>query len=474
MKTSKNYTLSLLGLLEKPDLTALGKFLESPFFTSKKFLYPLFFELRTGGNRAIERQENTFARVFLNKSFDGHKWLNALSDLNTCIEDFLVVREVLQNQELRIQASVSALFVRGDEKIFRRSVEASLKTLPGNDVPETMEGWQLRFWILKRSFAYPLNNRMLPQQKLLDDMDESLEIYYTISRLQLACNRASRAQMLSTPQTPGPFKHLLEQTERLDQSGKSALVTLYRALLNLFTEPDSSFVSFIALLQSQAPRLEHEELGHVVRYSFNYCIRRYREGDVVAMEWYRKVFEWANERNILSEAATEESFFNNGQVLAKGPDENAFNTFIEKSGGKLPAERRSDAIALMQASRYFHHAAFDKAEKLLSGLKVRHARYALVFHALQVRINYEQLIREKSNPEDLELSINRFEDYLQRRDVYSLSFRKPYRTFIWFVRRMMQVGVKRNITKAYLLSNLSKKQPALKDWLAEKIDRLPG
>lgn len=474
MKTSKNYTLSLLGLLEKPDLTALGKFLESPFFTSKKFLYPLFSELRTGGNRAIERQENTFSRVFLNKPFDGHKWLKALSDLNGCIEDFLVIREVLQNRELRMQASVSALFGKDDEKIFRRSVEAALKTLPGNDVPETIEGWQLRFWILKRSFAYPHTNRLSPPGNLLDDLDESLELYYTISRLQLACNRASRARMLNHAQEAGSYKQLLDQTAALDKSGKSALVTLYRALLRVFVEPDISFVAFMELLRTQGPRLEHAELGYVVRFSFNYCIRRYREGEIQAMEWYRQIFEWANERNVWAEVATEESFLNNGQVLAKNHDEATFNTFVEKSSGILPVDRRNDVVTLLRASRSFHHNAFDEAEKLLSGLKMRDPRYALLFHALQVRTLYEQLTLGKSSPEQLEQSIERFEDFLQRRDIYSKTLRKHYRVFIWFVRKMTQVGTKRNVTKAYLRHHLSQKQPALKDWLVEKIDRLPG
>lgn len=470
----KNHTNSLLKLLSKPEMTLLGKFLQSPFFTAKKFLYPLFSELRATDLQPAKSAGAAFTRVFPREPFDRHKWNKALSDLNACIEEFLIVRQVSDDPHLRIQAEVNALFGRHDAGLFQRKVSAILKNLTGKSVRETADSWQLRFWTLKRAASNPLADRTKASGEQLDDLENSLDLYYFISKLQLACNRASQAQVLQLKNDQEVFRQLLEHTKRLDPSGQSALLILYRALLHLLTVPDAPFGQFFALLQTEGPRLERGELESVVLFAFNYCIRCHRQGQAGAFGRYRQVFDWADTQAIWTATAAEDLFLNTGVMFAKSQDSEGFEAFLKKGKSTLPAERHQDAVALLQAYRHFYQSDFDSAALALATVKTRHPRYTLLFHSLKVRNVYEQWLLEPADPGELEQALNSFEDFLQRKDLFAESLQQSYRLMIWFVRKMMQNGKKRALSKVQLKEELKKKQPAARDWLSARIDGLPA
>lgn len=473
----KTHTTALLDLLEKPELTALGKFLNSPFFTAKKFLYSLFIELRDPEQRAAKPPKGIFKKVFPKDKFDpeSNKLNKALSDLNLCIQKFLIVQEALSNPPLQMQAETEALFKRRDAGLFQRKIAAMLKKLPGNEaISETVEGWHLRFWALKRSASYPLADRLKLPGDFFDGLNDSLDLYYFISKLQLACNHAAYAQLLRLENKQTPFQQLLDQTERLEISGKSPLLALYRALLHLCTEPDASFEGFFMLLKKLGPRLEREELGSLVVLALNFCIRRYREGELRAFDWYREVYDWPNTKKALTAVAMEEIFLNTGVMFAKSQDVAGFDTFLEQSKNSLPVARRRDAIALLLAYRHFYMSQFSEATRLLNReVDTRHPRYTLLYHSLKVRNTYEEWLLKQAELQDLKRALDNFEDFLQRKDLFAESLRQSYRALIWFIQKMLQNWNKHTPAKKELRKELEKRQPAAQDWLSVKIGGLP-
>lgn len=473
-KTSKNQTITLLDLLNDSELADLGKFLQSRFITAKTFMYPLYLKVRKAMKLGTIRPKTIFTRIFPKKPFNNHKWLKALSDLNACIEEFLVVQEVRNNPGLRQQAAVNAYFRRNNETLFRRAIDAALKTLPGKSASESADGWQLRFRTMKLAYTYPLTNRMKAPDNLLEELDESIEYYYFISKLQLACNRVTHAQFRNVENGQAPFGQLLGQTEALDHAGKSPLLTLYRALLHLLISKDAPLDPFFTLLKKHRKNVERGELESVVRFAFNYCIRRYREGETRAFGWYQQLFAWADAQGMWSESVVEEIFLNNGLLIAKSGEEDNFVAFLEKGKRALPPERRDDAVALLYAFRHFHRAEFEKAARLLNGqVDTRHPRYALLYHSLKVRNTYEELLLKNAGPDELERAIKSFKDFLQR-DILAESLRKNYFNLLWFIRKMKQYDPKHGLSKTQLMEELKEKQPAVREWVIEKIGRLPG
>lgn len=468
------HTAALLSLLSKSELTLLGKFLKSPFFTAKKHLFDLFLELRKNEQLTLQSPREVFAKVFDGQPFDSHKWNKTLSDLNSCIRDFLAVRQLSTDPHLRTQADMNAFFDRPDGRFFQHTASAELRRLPGDGIPETSDGWQLRFWALKLSFSHPFADPTKVANKLLGDLDDSIDLYYFISKLQVACNRASSAQVLSIENDQTIFQQLLKQTERLDRSGKSALLTLYRGLLNLFTTPGAQFEPFFALLQRQAPRLERSELEFVARFALNYCIHRYSAGKAEAFEWYRRVFGWADQQKVWVAAAGVEDFFiNDGVMFAKSGDAKGFEAFLEKGKKTLPNKQRNNALALLQAYWHFYQAEFQDAAALLNRLGSRHPRHSLRYHSLNMRNMYEEWRRKQVEFDALEQVTRRFKDFLKRNALFSKSKRQSYLDLIWFVQKMMRYGEKRALSKKQLLTELEKKQPVAIDWIVIKINELP-
>lgn len=468
------HTAALLSLLDKSELTALGKFLKSPFFTAKKHLPLLFAELREAEKWVIQSPQDVFPKLFDGEAFDDHKWNKALSDLNGCIRDFLAVRQLDTNPQLRAQADVGAFFGRANKQAFQRATLAALRNSNDSGTYETADGWQLRFWTLKHSASYTLTDRMKSAGQLLDDMGESIDLYYFISKLQLACNRASSAQVLNLKSEQESFRQLLERTHELEQSGKSAMLALYRGLLYLLTMPEALFESFFTLLQHQGQRLKRSELESVVRLALNYCIHRYHTGTAEAFEWYRLLFDWADGQKTWTISANAEDYFlNDGTMFAKSRDAAGFAAFLENGKNALPKRQRKRAVTLLRAYWHFYQADFRATALLLHQLDSRHPRYSLRFHALNVRNTYEEWRRDQADSDDLGRALRSFKEFLHHNDLFSKSKRQSYSNLIWFIQKMTQYGQKRGLSKEQLQAELAKRQLAAPDWVAAKIGELP-
>lgn len=468
------HTAALLSLLDKSELTALGKFLKSPFFTAKKHLPLLFAELREAGQWTIQSPKDVFPKLFDGEAFDDHKWNKALSDLNSCICDFLAVRQFIAEPQLRAQADVSIFFKRHNKRAFKHAVDTALGNKTKKAKPETAEGWHLRFWTLKYAASYILTDRTKSAGQLLNNMGESIDLYYFISKLQLACNHASSAQVLNLKSDQAAYQQLLEQTEGLEQSGKSAMLILYRALLRLLTTPEPQFEPFFALLQHQGPRLERGELESVVRLALNFCIHRYHAGKAEAFEQYRQVFNWADGQQTWTVSATaEDCFLNDGVMFAKSRDVEGFEAFLEKGKNALPKRQRKRTVLLLRAHWHFYQAEFSAATLLLNQWDSRHPRHSLRFHTLKVCNTYEEWRREQVESNDLERALRSFKEFLQHTDLFSKYKRQSYRNLIWFIQKMAQHGQKRGLSKEQLQAELEKRQLAAPDWVAAKIGELP-
>lgn len=469
------HTAALLSLLNKSELTALGKFLKSPFFTAKKHLALLFAELREAEHWVLQSPQDVFPRLFDGEAFDGHKWNKALSDLNGCIRDFLAIQQFQSDAHLRAKAEVNAFLGRDNAQAFKRAVKAALRYSNDDGTLETADGWQLRFWTLKQSASYALADRMKSVGQLLDDMDESVDLYYFISKLQLACIRASSTQVLNIKSNQADYQQLLEQTEQLDQLGKSALLSLYRALLRLLTAPNTQFEPFFALLQHQGPRLGRGELEPVVRLVLNRCIQRYRAGDLKAFDQYRRMFDWTDKQNSWTALSKGEDFFlNDGVMFAKSQDKEGFNEFLEKGKKTLPGKRRNKTVVLLEAYGHFYSGEFREAAILLNRLDSRHPRFSMRFHSLKARNTYEEWRCSQAAKEELVNALRSFEEFLRRNgSLFATPLRQSYRSLIWFIQKLMRYGEKRALSKKQLQAELQKRQPVAGDWVAAKIDELP-
>ena len=479
-------TISLLNLLDKSEMTLLGKFLKSPFFTAKKFLYPLFLELRKAMKKPEEElesgeesglavtPESIFVRVFPGEQFgDGHKWNKALSDLNAAIEQFLIVQHTLDDPGMRLRALVATLYTRNDETYFRRSADSLLNYLTDRACSETTEDWHLQFWTRKYAHSYPLSNQAKNPEDVLNDLEKKLDTYCFISKMQLACNRASAGYLLQTSiDSPQPFLEM-NLPEPLENS---ALAALYRAMYHLLTLPKADFESFFGLLKEQGSRVEREELESLIVFTLNYCSRCHRNGDPDAFGWYRRVYDWGDMEQVWTgNVKIEDTFLNHGFMFARSKDTEGFNAFLEKGQAALPKDRREIAVQLLRAYQLFYLDRFDEtASQLIKVADNRQPRYTLYYHSLKVRNNYEIWLIDRDKFEELEQSLANFEGFLLRNNYFSQSFRQAFRNQIWFIRKLMHYGEKRALSKDELLEALKQRPPAALDWITVKIGRLPG
>lgn len=490
-------TISLLDSLPKPELITLDKFLKSPFPPKKKFVYTLFLTLTEAGCAADDTavgafglqqqpaagqsQPQTddpaighFGRVFPNQPFVRHKWNKALSELNACIEDFIAIRRLQKDTNLYGQALSEALYEQDNESLFQRATNAMLTQKAGAARLEKTEDWQIRFRSRKQVITYHKANRLKLPDTTLEDLGEDLDIYYCLSKLQLACNQVMRGQYHKSGLPDQDIQTLLNWAKGIDPAGKSALLSLYRLLLPLLSGLNPDFAPFFTCLKAQGPRLFPRELETLVRFAFSYFIRHYRAGDTQAIPAALRLFDWYKQHGGWSSAVAEEFFLNYGVLLAKTHQVKELNTFLELGNKSLPEERRAQAVFLLEACRDFHRSAFDQAADALHRVTTRHPRYAMLYHSIRVRNTYELLQRDLADLNQLHLCLQSFDEFLQRQKLFNASFCQSCRALTWFIRKITPRGPNRRINKSKLREEINRRQPAIRDWVEDVFNRLPG
>lgn len=463
-------TISLLELLTTSELTSLGKYLKSPFFTNKKHLYTLLSELRRLGRNAADKREACFERVFPGEPFNGHKWNKALSDLNDCIEDFLAVQHLKRDKALYQKALVDACYDRLYEPVMQRATYRVLNQFPGKDTPEQLDGWQLRFWGKKRALTHPLKNRIKLSQANLDELESDLDAFYLISKTQLACNRVSGSYLFNWTDE---MQQCLQWFYTLQKAGgmqKSRLLKIYTSLLGLLLEV-YDFSPFFSALKHNSEGVHPNELRDVVRLAFNYCIRQDRMGHSKALEWYYSLYNWSSEQSLWSAPKAEELFLNLGVLISKVQKINAFQDLLDTNRYALPEKRQEQAEFLLWACWHFYAEDFAAAQLNLARVSTRHPRYALLRHSINVRNAFMLWKQGQMDYETLEGQLNSFNNFLEyKNNPFAESLAQPYRTLVSAIRRLTAMSTYQGESVERLRKEVLFKKSACVDWLEKVIN----
>ncbi|MBL7826110.1 MAG: hypothetical protein JNJ57_05725 [Saprospiraceae bacterium] len=471
-KTTNNLTNSLIIRLSKAEITALGKYLKSPFFSNKHHLYLLFNALK---NTPTRQKENIFAQIFPGKAFNQHKWNKALSDLNQCIRDFLATRQFQQRRDIHRLMEAEALFLRDNYTFFQRTAHDLLKETPGKTTLDRPEVWWVRFQVKILESTHPLSNRIKGIDDTLNNIERSLDTYYFISKLQIACNRLSGTNVLNWKDSQENLVQLLAQANLVGQTDQSPLLKTYCSLTGLMANAGVAFEDFFEVLQLHASQLEPKELWNVVYMAFNYCSSYLRFEPKQALDWYLKLFEFSTTHQIFGASIWEDAFLNFGVIFAKAGNKVEFDRLLHLDDSHLPEERRKEAVNLISAYWSFYHQDYLEVQEKLVKISTRHPRYALMWHALNVRNIVMLFIEGKYiNYSHVENALNRFKDFLKGQTAFSELLCKSFVELIWFIQKICQVWRYRRLTKEILFKELDKRQPASRDWIELVLNRLPN
>lgn len=468
-------TISLLEMLSGSELTRLGKYLKSPFFTNKKHLYSLFAELRRAGRSAAQNPAAHFAKVFSGKPFDEHKWNKALSDLNACIEDFFVVSHVKANQDSYRQALISASFEHLDEPALQRAVRTVFEDLTLPNTPEHVDRLHLRFWSRKQELTHPLTDRIKLGINALDELEQNLDIYYYVSKIQITCNRVAGIKIRNWTGDMNHIQKWLEGVRIKLSQYPSALLKVYCDLLGLQLDAQVGLSDFFSILQQHGPYLHPDELRDVIRIAFNECTYRQRNGDTKAFHWHLEMFKWSNAQGLWDAPGAEEIYLNTGMLFARANMLTEFNRHLGAGQEILPTERKEEANTLLSAYWDFTRSDYAKTEVKLNKIITRHPRYVLLRHSIAVRNACMLFQQGAMNDDAVERVLITFNNFLRYpKNPFSKDVRQPYHNLIGFIRRIIQAASdQKGVTKASLRQYIHMNPPAARDWVEAFMATLP-
>jgi hypothetical protein len=470
-------TIFLLKTIPKTELTAFGKFLQSPFFTQKTYLFDLFQEIirhKQGFEAIISDQEKLFSKLFPKTTFNETKWKKILSDLNQLIEMFLAVRRLQDDENLKKAALVDAYFDQAQEAFFDKELNYHLRALTTSD--DSVERWHQQYWTAKKYFSYPHTDRTKDESDLVQKLDLYLDVYYWVAKLQLACNKAIRANFLSEPENITLSNWLLEHTQGYSYQ-LTPLLVLYRDLLKLLIHLDAdAFLKYIEYLKKNLSHIESGEQETLVRYALSMCIRLSRMGEKLALQWYAEILNWSLETGIGSVTLNVDTFVNHGLVFLQNNAYPDFHQFLKTNLDKLPEDRKEDTAFLLMAFFYFRQKDYKNVQANLLRISTRNVRFTYRIQSLLIRNTYHLVQNEQENRSELKRILKNYEDYFKgKHEDFSKEFIQQFLELGFFIQQLeafTNESSKKNWSLAQFQLEIEQRQPACRDWIEAQLAAL--
>ncbi|MEM1120516.1 MAG: hypothetical protein AAGJ18_08695 [Bacteroidota bacterium] len=321
---------------------------------------------------------------------------NALSDLYQDVVDFLLFAEVSKDSFERDWLLLQVFQRRHQKKMANNVVQARLEKLRA--IPNKEQRHYLQ--IMQLNEISHFNNY---QEKVGIDTDplvagmDSLDSFYTISKLQYSCEMKNRAQILVEAYDIPMLAETLHNLE--GKNNQQPLEKLYAACYRLIesnAEGDArkmkeKFDSLLKQLEENGSLLSKRDQLVAYGYLENHLVQQIRKGEAHA----RKQLFALHEKGLAQEVYIYQGYMIAGQfnnIIHNACKLKAFEvakTILKEYQIYLPPTSRSDWYNLLNGTIYFEEKDFAKSWAELASVQFLNDQLALRAKALLIRCFYE-------------------------------------------------------------------------------------
>ncbi len=458
--------LTLLRTLDEQEISSFHKYLKR-LHTNEQvplslFAYILKFYPGFGDERKLDI-EYAYRKVF-KKEIDGDrkKILNALSDLHRWLKNFMLTEKAtgtaLESQALwlailrerGLQAEFSKQFTR---------LQNEIDALPKRSTSDYLKGMVSSHFMC----YYVTTDNLDEDNDAVQQYEDSLDLFYIITKFKIACEKANRLNVLSIPMEPEA------SLAHVDFSGmhvyeQHSLLLLYREIYQLVARHnEASYARIEAMLPENAGKAAPDELQRIMSYLYNYASSQIRNG---REEFWDKM-HWLNKFGVehaifLHEGSMSVTKFNNIVSIACNMNDVEWASFFIRSQSRfLPEHLRADAVLLADATVFFEKRAYDEILKMLEGKDFKDLLDNIRAKALILKSQYETGDRE-GRLWDL---CSVFEAFLGRQDRKKIGAVTASINFT----RILKLLTRKNAYKDKIINDIETKQPLyFKSWLLKK------
>lgn len=441
--------LNNIKLLDLSERRSFRKFLVSPFFNQQKEL-KILFELLV--QKLPNYQPNILSKksmikdasidlevdVLFKKIYPKEqatknelqkktKLYNLISDLNLAIEDFIAFTYYKKNPIQKYELITKYALQKSSKTLWNSSMRKFERET--NKLGKGKEKLDYRLRLLRLRFDEPGTDHLdtLTSGERLKRVFETQKNIHVLDRVSLICGLLFRANAIEDKISfigKADIESVVREISELSVD-EYPLLHLYRSLIHLAQDQGktkSLLSTSIDHFKRIRPQIDLKEQNQIIRYFLNYCTNQINKGKRSFLEDRFELEHWAlQEGALLIDGILPDGIFINFclNAITLGR-QNLIATAINHYAPNLEESLRSQAIALVQAYRFFFDRKLEAALKEVQKVKFRRHNYAIRKMHLQLRIMFELfLIDRNRNYERLSTTIEAYLQFFQRNS-YSL------------------------------------------------------
>ncbi|MBK8557775.1 MAG: hypothetical protein IPL65_19440 [Lewinellaceae bacterium] len=468
----KSRLIKLLRTLSDFELRSLKRFVGSDYFNRRpevgRLLFCLEPYLKSG--LAVPDKLRLFQQVFPDYTYDDHRLRMAISFLNKCCVQFLVLESMQANPQALYLEETRVMRRRGLPDAAASSIQAAFREEEHSPFRNT-EYFGKKYTLALEQYRLDVDRKSQDEinlQPLYDQLDE----YYLAQKMWHACMMLSHQAVSRREYELGMLDASLAYIESRDLLDKPA-IALYYYCYRALTLPDKRvfFELFKAELMQSNHLFPDEELRDLYILAVNFCIRQYNQGNSDYLrdqfDFYREGFKYGY---FLVEGGLSRYTYLNAATSGLVMHElDWVEDFVYRYKDVLQPAHRESLFAFNLARLEYQRGRLDDALLLLQKAEYKDVMLALAAKTLQMKIYYAMDAYDL-----LESHLQALKVFIRRKK--ELGYHKEnYLNTIRFVERILEIrpGDKNSLLD---LRNSIQQTGAVaeKEWLLEQVAPTTG
>jgi hypothetical protein len=460
-------TLELLDGLTTAEWDELRRFVQFRFPRLRQDVFVCMELLQKKRSVGLSR-EAIHQGMFPNAPFNDKVIRYLLTDVNRCVSEYLVFKQLQKDPQRKQQLLLQELSDRKCMKAFEKTYRQEMSALDSGQQVDSKA-------LLNRYELYSLKAKEeLSRGKRSSDVFEEsslfLDLYFVAKKLQISAEKINLNYILRKEWNDPFLKNILEQVDQ-GLFGHSPYIRLYRLIIQSLTEPDNEEV--FVLLKKEVPelmgRLSASELSDLYQYLLNYCIRKINAGRLVFQKELLAVYQSALEHGALMSngVLSQWDFKNVVTISLRTGNLDYARHFIHGHKQHLPAAQRPNALAYNLANLHFSEKNYRAAIKQLQKVDLDDVFYRLDARSILLKSFYEL-----DDTDALFYHASAFRSFLNRNRTISDQQRKLYLNLINHTLSLSRSGAEKG--KLDTIKARIAKNPNVADlsWLESKLAEL--
>ncbi len=461
----------LYRIFSETEKRELERYLTSSYFNRDASLLGLHQFLSKEQSQEVKYDKKAAWKfVFSKTNYNEKKFRYMVSDLISCIEEFIYTQHTLDTKPNFIHVLDEYYTMReaDENKSSLATKIINRKNLKKNILsPEYFLEQHFKNELIEELHASSLKTYTKFIAENRKNEPSGLDIYYVIEKLRQMCLVANDNNVFGT-QTKCFYEPETLRLASSKQFFQNEFVHAYLSVYYLLTEKtDQQYFTLKKIINQHGYNFEDKNLAEIFTYARNFCIGKINAGH---NDFFEELFDLyvqgLQKRVLLLNGEINERNFKNIITTALRTKKYEWTfEFINEYRYQLNKSVRENAYNYNLANYFFHTNQYDKTLRNLQKVQLGDLFYGLDARSLMLKCYFE--LDEKEAFLNTYFS---FRVFVQRRKNVSVQHRRNYLNFLSIAKKLMNLRARDKKAIQNLQTEIKiSKALADKSWLEEKL-----